>query len=298
LKAVDASELLVCGWMGDERHVWEMQIVGDCAQLNCLVYFRYSMEEFIGVDGQLKRLRTALDAIICKLPVARKAQLVELALSHIAEVSYFRLERQGFRPKGIIDIGAYQGDWTRLIAKFFPRVPILMIEAQAEKKPFLDSVRTELPRVDYLLCLLGDNDGSQVIFNIMETGSSIYSERSNMLRTQRRLSMRTLDGVLKEYPQLKEPLFIKLDVQGAELDVLRGGRNALRAAEVIQMEVALMPYNEGAPLATTVFNFMAELNFVVFDICGFVRPTPPHLAQIDVLFVRADSTLRNDYFVF
>jgi FkbM family methyltransferase len=246
----------------------------------------------------LKKIKALLDEAVSRLPTARKVQLLDLALSHIAEVSYFRLAKQGFRPNGIIDIGAYRGDWTRLIAKIFPQAPVLMIEAQAEKRDLLDRVRSELSLVDYKLCLLGNSEGSEVIFNVMETGSSIYSERSNMPRTQRRLPMRTLDGVLKEYPRLKEPLFIKLDVQGAELDVLRGGNGALQAAEVVQLEVALMPYNEGAPTANAVFNFMAERDFLVFDVCGFVRPNPSYVAQIDVLFVRADSKLRSDYFAF
>jgi FkbM family methyltransferase len=233
-----------------------------------------------------------------RVPAARKAQLVDLALSHIAEVSYFRLAKQGFCPNGIIDIGAYRGDWTRLVAKSFPQAPILMIEAQTEKSGCLDVVRSELSLAEYTLCLLGSSEGSEVIFNVMETGSSIYSERSNIPRTQRRLTMRTLDGVLKEYPRLKEPLFVKLDVQGAELEVLRGGERALQAAEVVQLEVALMPYNEGAPMANAVINFMAERDFMFFDICGFVRPNPSYLTQIDVLFVRTDSKLRSDYFAF
>jgi hypothetical protein len=131
----------------------------------------------------VERLRVLVDKIICRLSAARKAQLVNLALYHIAEyhiaeVSYFRLAKQGVRPDGIIDIGAYQSDWTRLIAKFFAHASILMIEAQAEEGSFLDSVRAELPLADYLLCVLG---GSQVIFNIVRIGSSIHSEPSNCL---------------------------------------------------------------------------------------------------------------------
>ena len=241
--------------------------------------------------------RRLFEQTVSRLPIARRAQLVDLTLSHISEVSYYRLWKQGFRPGSIIDIGAYQGEWSRLAAKLFPGTPILMVEAQAEKKVFLDAVHRELPVADYILCLLGKADGSEVVFNVMETGSSIYSERSNMPRSERRLKMRTLDDILLER-RLNGPLFIKLDVQGAELDVLAGGTSALQAAEVVQLEVALMPYNEGAPTANAVFQFMAERNFLVFDIAGFVRPKPAYLAQIDVLFVRADSKLRSDYFAF
>lgn len=248
-------------------------------------------------DKHLKNLGFLLRQIVSKWSPPRKAQLVDFALSYIAEVSYLRLAQRGFRPNGIIDIGAYQGDWTRLIAGVFPRVPILMVEAQAEKKSHLDAVRADIPCADYALCLLGSSEGSEVTFNVMETGSSTYSERSNVARAQRSLKTRTLDNLLKEHP-LPPPLFIKLDVQGAELDVIRGAASAMEQAQIVQLEIALMPYNEGAPMANAVFNFMEERGFVLFDVCGFIRPKPSYLTQIDVLFVPRDSELRSDFFTF
>ena len=224
--------------------------------------------------------------------------MVDLALSHLHETSYRRLAELGFRPNGIIDVGAFHGEWSRFIAGIYPRTPILMIEAQAEKKPELEAVCAELPHVDFQLALLGNKEGSEAVFNVMETGSSMYSERSNVPRTQRKLPIRTLDNVLKGYQQLTAPLLIKLDVQGAELDVLAGGNKTLALAEIVQLEVALMNYNEGAPDINAVMNFMADHDFHFFDICGFVKPDPRYLSQIDVLFVRKDSSLRRDYFNF
>ena len=236
--------------------------------------------------------------VVSRLPAARKAKLIDVALSHIAEVSYLRLAQRGFRPGAIIDIGAYQGDWTRLIARAFPRVPILMVEAQVEKKRHLDAIRSDIPSAGYELCLLGSGEESEVVFHVMESGSSTYSERSNVPRVQRTLKTRTLDNVLKQHPGLSGPFFIKLDVQGAEIDILRGAESALRKTEIVQLEVALMQYNEGAPTANAVLNFMEERGFLLFDVCGFVRPSPSYLTQIDVLLVSRDSTLRRDFFTF
>jgi FkbM family methyltransferase len=140
-------------------------------------------------------------------------------MAHITETSYFRLAQLGFCPRGIVDVGAHEGSWTRAVANIFPLVPILLIEAQEEKRQALDRVRASVPLVDYALCLLGDKDGAEATFNVMETGSSVYSENSDAPRRERHLTMRTLDAVLQDRPLLKEPLFVKLDVQGAELAV-------------------------------------------------------------------------------
>ena len=107
-------------------------------------------------------------------------QLVDLALAHIGEVSCFRLTKLGFRPNGIIDIGSYQGDWSRSTAQISPEAPILMIEAQAEKKSQLEAVCSQLPHASFEICLLGELEGRDAEFNVMETGSSLYSERSKL----------------------------------------------------------------------------------------------------------------------
>ena len=80
--------------------------------------------------------------------------------------------------------------------------------------------------------------------------------------------------------------------------MLRGADAALKKTEVVQLEVALLPYNEGAPTPLEVFNFMDELGFAIYDIAGFVRPNARDLAQIDVIFVRKDSKLRPERFHF
>ena len=87
-------------------------------------------------------------------------------------------------------------------------------------------------------------------------------------------------------------------MQGSELDILERGQTALAAAEVVQLEVALLQYNEGAPLAHKVIEFMVSKGFLFFDIGGFVRPKPLNLVQMDVLFVKKDSNLRQNFFDF
>ena len=72
----------------------------------------------------------------------------------------------------------------------------------------------------------------------------------------------------------------------------------LAKTEVVQLEVALLPYNEGAPTSNQVITFMDEQGFAIYDIAGFVRPNQKDLAQIDVIFVRKESKLRPDRFHF
>lgn len=211
------------------------------------------------------------------------------------ERAYRRLAERGYRPASVIDIGAFEGNWTRLVRRVFPDVPVLMVEAQAEKRPFLQAVAEDLPGAAFLCAALSARSGETVTFYQMQTGSSLKPEQSNAPRKELTLVTRTLDEAAAD---MDGPIFLKLDVQGAELDVLSGGGETLKRCDLVQLEVAMLPYNKGAPTFLETIAFMDERGFVPFDFGGKVRPNGVDLVQVDVLFVPRGSSLRADYFHF
>ena len=211
------------------------------------------------------------------------------------EAAYRRLLRKGWRPAGIIDVGAYQGDWTRLVSRLFPGLPVLMVEAQEGKAAQLRALASDLANVSFASAVLGSTSGREVIFYEMETGSSYFPEQSNAPRAERTYITRKLDELVGELPG---PLFLKVDAQGAELEILAGGQTTLERCDLVQLEVALLPYNKGAPTILDVLEYMDERGFVPLDIAGFSRPNGVDLVQIDVLFTRRTSDLRPQFIFF
>jgi FkbM family methyltransferase len=211
------------------------------------------------------------------------------------EQAYRKLLARGYQPAGIIDVGAYKGNWTRMARRVFTKTPTLMIEAQVGKEPFLREVCLELPGVEYVSAVLGSAPGKTVTFYEMETGSSMMSENSNVPRKEFTLVTRTLDEVAAA---MAGSLFLKIDVQGAELEVLGGGAATLERAEVVQLEVAMLPYNTGAPTFLQVISYMDERGFVPLDFSGFTRPNGRDLVQVDILFTKRDAPLRPTFFTF
>lgn len=203
------------------------------------------------------------------------------------ELAYRRLAGQGYLPDLIIDVGAYEGDWSRLARKVFPDAPILLVEPQAEKEAPLRLAMSEIGNARLHQSALAA-DGKEHRFFVMETGSSLLSENSNVAREVRTLKTETLDSL----PGKASNIFLKLDVQGGELGVLAGGQQTLKACSLIQLEVALLPYNEGAPTFLQVVTYMNELGFVPLDISGFIRPDGVNLVQVDMLFVPKESQFR------
>jgi FkbM family methyltransferase len=227
-----------------------------------------------------------------------KREILDFALAQLEEVAYTRLQSQGFCPNGIIDVGAHQGDWIQSIRHIFRDCPSLSIEAREEQREGLGLVCSKLPDAELAIALLGPTPKRAVQFHIHGSGSSLFSERSDAQRTVREMDMVTLDQVVSGDSRLKSPLLLKLDVQGAELEVLRGANETLARCEIVQLEIALLNYNDGAPTAPEVISFMDARGFAIFDVVGFVRPNGTDLVQVDLLFAKKTSALRRDYFHF
>jgi FkbM family methyltransferase len=158
-----------------------------------------------------------------------------------------RLRDAGFKPKGILDIGAYSGVWSRGVRTIFTDTPILMIEALAEREDQLRIACAEIGNAEYQITMLGGSDGEEASFFVVRagpnqserTGSSKYKENTRFPAEERRLAQRSLNSILS---QAQQPFdFIKLDVQGAEIEILRGGTEYLHRTEVVLMEVAALP---------------------------------------------------------
>ena len=213
------------------------------------------------------------------------------------KLTYERLRDNGLAPDGIIDVGANRGDWSRSIRPIFPHGPILMVEAQATLEPELARASREIDGTEYRIALLGPAEGEERAFFEMGTGSSLLPENSNVARTRTVAVTRTLDALAHEVMPGANAIFLKLDVQGAELMILAGAAAMLERCAAVQLEAALLPYNAGAPLIDEVVATMARKGFLVTEVSGFSRPVA-HLVQIDLVFARAGSPLRPEFFAF
>ena len=209
------------------------------------------------------------------------------------DASLKNMRQNGFRPGSVIDVGAYQGLWAEAARRIYPDVPILMIEANRDKESVLASMTKKLGGMaDYRIALLGADCTSSVPYYVMGTGSSVLPETTAMPRSVIDLDMTTLDEITSDQ-MLPTPYFIKLDVQGYELEVLRGAERLLKSTEVLMLEVALMEYNQGAPLLADVVAFMQSRGFVAYDIAGFYRRVSDDaLFMVDILFALENSALR------
>ena len=240
------------------------------------------------------------------LPAAFKRRLVSFgrkldpdAFQQLAYTDFFapnmtlglqHLAIRGLQPRHIVDVGAYHGDWARMVHAIWPQAQITMLEANLDKKPILEPVAQEIgARLDF--AVLGPEDGAEVVFHVMESGSSVLPENSPLDRREEVRLTQRLDTLFPD----NRPDFIKLDVQGYELEVLKGASDLMAGAQAVLMEVSLIEINKNAPLMTEVVGFMRARGFEVADVLELHRrPLDRATNQVDLIFVPATSPLLSD----
>lgn len=159
------------------------------------------------------------------------------------------LKNSGFEPKVIYDIGSCVLHWTKFAKILWPDATFILFDAFAPAE-FLYIEEN----YDYNIGVLSNRDNSVVKFyqnDFLPGGNSYYRELGydggKYFPEDKYLELVTkkLDTVVRErgFPL---PDFVKIDVQGAETDIIKGGLETLGHAKRMIVELQNIEYNQGA----------------------------------------------------
>jgi len=181
--------------------------------------------------------------------------------------------------KNVLDIGAYEGQWSRLFTSIYPDANVLMIEANKEKEKTLKEIG------NYKIALLGGKDNEEVDYykclNGVPIGNGIYPENTEhefQPEKRKAITLTTLLGSEKGFD------LIKMDVQGSELNIIKGALPIIKNTKYLLLELQTYPYNKGAPQIEEVVSYLHGLNFGFVDLFDLMYSNN-HLIQVDGLFI-------------
>lgn len=171
-----------------------------------------------------------------------------------------------YEPKVIYDIGCSVLHWTKVAQQVWPGADIVCFDA-FEPASFLYS------GYKHHVGVLSDSDERIVKFYQNDScfsGNSYYRELGmDGLGTIFPEDMyivkpcRTLDSVRAER-DFPFPDLVKIDVQGAETDVIKGALETFRHAQVLIVEMQHMNYNDGAPKVDVTKPYIESLGWECF----------------------------------
>ena len=180
----------------------------------------------------------------------------------------FKIKNQyEFIPKTIYDIGSCVLHWASEAQNTWQESKIILFDAtDIFEELYIEKQYT------YNICVLSNEDNKIVNFyqnNNMFAGNSYYRENPKHSPAAQhlfddskivKLKTKTLDSIVNLF-NYDLPDLIKIDVQGAELDVLMGAKQSLQNCKHLIVELRSVEYNIGSPEKEVIIEYLASQGF-------------------------------------
>lgn len=228
-----------------------------------------------------------------KNPFARKTLSVK---SPHLQNRMLNLQQIGFEPKCVIDAGAHKGNWTKLMNEFFPEAHFTLFEPNPMVNQFVEENLRHIPD-NYVLekKAVGASKGSMQL-NVWEnndknlSGSSLLDHVRGEGTKQVDCEIIDLDGYCKE--KGLNPDLIKLDLQGYEVEALKGCKELLGKVELFIIEFGCLDAYVGRSGIDDLIAVMYQHDYKLYDIIDLhYRPYDQALTGGDFFFVHKSSSL-------
>jgi FkbM family methyltransferase len=203
-------------------------------------------------------------------------------------MNLFYFNQINFVPKTILDIGCNVGQFYNLCRNMWGNnVEIILIDGN-------DNVEEDIKRlnVPYHIVVLSDSIKKVMWYSTIEnpkcTGDSYYRENTehysqeNLIMIEKETN--TLDNIFSD----SRFDLIKLDTQGSEIDIIKGGINLCKKAKFMILETSLIEYNLNSPNENQVNDFMNSIGFLPISIIG-IHYLNGQVSQRDILYENSVS---------
>lgn len=210
-----------------------------------------------------------------------------------AEDPLGRLATHLERPLVVIDVGCRDGDatgWTT----FGSNVHVIGFEPDVEECERLQESYDGPARRTFVPLALGGSSGEALLhLTRFPQSSSLYEPNTEAIERhpaltaheeidRRIVTLTTLDEWVGE-ADAPAPDFIKLDIQGAELDVLRSSPQALESVRALEVEVEFQSLYRGQPLFADVDTYLRKQGFTLWRLRGLRHLAVAGAAPDDIL---------------
>ncbi|MDH4404404.1 MAG: FkbM family methyltransferase [Cyanobium sp. D14.bin.5] len=199
----------------------------------------------------------------------------------------------------VFDIGANAGQFASYIRNASYMGEIVSFEPlDSARISLAESVKRDRRWMLHERCAIGDYDG-EVEINVAgnSVSSSVLSMHTSHAEaalgsayvSSEKVPIKRLDGIASQYLNHNSKLFIKIDTQGFEWQVLDGAAETLRRAQGLICELSLIPLYEGQKLWRDVIDRLDQEGFMLWALQkGFTDPRTGQSLQMDGIFLRRD----------
>jgi FkbM family methyltransferase len=191
----------------------------------------------------------------------------------------------------VLDVGAHEGEYTGFLRDLDYTGEIISFEPVRSSFETLSKARSSDKHWRGYNVALGAEEGELAmniytgsVFNSFlkpaEDGTARFRDGTQLVRVEK-VPVRRLETVVDEVlaARPKASIFLKMDTQGYDLQVLRGGGRRLESIRALQTELAARCTYAGMP---TLSESLSELDRLGFDLTG-IFPVARELDHLRVI---------------
>lgn len=199
-------------------------------------------------------------------------------------------------PATIVDVGVNHGQFLHLARRLWPGAAIVGVEPNGELAAKTAAHYADDAAVTVHAVAAGAETGEADLFltrndqnsSIHRPAAAFSDDRpDDGLAGQQRVPLRRLDALLSE---CAGPILLKVDVQGAELEVLRGAGGRLADVAVVIVESPFELAYEGAARFDDIYRFLTGHGFDYAGALGQLNSRRTgQVRQEDSIYVRRNG---------
>ncbi len=200
----------------------------------------------------------------------------------------FALSKYGQQITNIIDVGANEGQFAFMARYCWNQAQIDCFEPDIGALSQLQKNHSSDDRIKSYNCAIGSEPG-ELLLNLGETSAqnSLLHEYGKTTKGSIVVPIKTLDEIYG-VSELGISL-LKIDVQGYELEVLKGASDLLKRTNFVLLEVSLADLFQDGVEIDTIWQFMKNSGYTYHSIIDQYRdPESQRILQMDVIFERKD----------
>lgn len=197
-----------------------------------------------------------------------------------------RLHQQGYEFTTVIDIGASDGQWTKLAMEWHPSCHYILVEAQPCHETALAQFASGRSNVSVVMAAAGAKKG-EIHFDAADPFGGRASENVTSAHDIV-VPVTTIDDILEE-KGVSGTVLIKFDTHGFEIPILCGAAETLKRTSVIIMECYNFRIAPECLLFYEMCSHLAPHGFRPVEMVDVVhRERDGALWQMDIIFARSD----------
>jgi FkbM family methyltransferase len=195
----------------------------------------------------------------------------------------------------IFDIGSNEGQFAGKVASICVNADIHCFEPLNEPFQKIKNDFKNKKNFNFYQFALGNENGKKEIFrNEFSPSSSllpmknIHSQAFKFTKNvfEEEIEIKKLDDIAKDI-KIKSPFFVKIDVQGYEMEVINGGIETINKADIVMLETSFVRLYEKAPLFDDIYSLLRKMDFeYIGSFEQLMRPQDGLILQQDSLFIK------------